>query len=89
MKRILVVGVLGTMLGAATAFAAGAMDHHPNLMAAHKLLADADNRIEVAQKANHGDMEGHAAKARDLIKQAQTELDAAAVAADKNGGKKK
>ncbi len=57
---------------------------HPNLAAAQRLSAQAYEKIIAAQKANEWDMQGHAQKAKDLLDQANTELKAAAEAANKN-----
>jgi hypothetical protein len=57
---------------------------HPNLAAAQRLSKDAWERITAAQKANEWDMEGHAAKAKDLLDQVNNELKMAAEAANKN-----
>jgi len=57
---------------------------HPNLAAAQKLAAQAFDKLEAAQKANEYDMEGHAQKAKDLLKQANDEIKLAAEAANKN-----
>jgi hypothetical protein len=42
---------------------------HPNLAAAHRLTAQAYYKIIAAQQANEWDMQGHAAKAKDLLDQ--------------------
>ncbi len=57
---------------------------HPNLAAAQRLSAQAYQKIIDAQQANEWDMQGHAQKAKDLLDQANTELKAAAQAANKN-----
>jgi hypothetical protein len=57
---------------------------HPNLAAAQRLSLQAYQKITAAQQANEWDMQGHAAKAKDLLNQANTELKAAAQAANKN-----
>jgi hypothetical protein len=62
---------------------------HPNLAASQRLTAQAYAKIIAAQKANEWDMEGHAAKAKDLLDQANNELKQAAEAANKNAGKGK
>jgi len=59
---------------------------HPNLAAAQRLSQQAFERIVEAQKANEWDMRGHAQKAKALLEQANEELKAAALAA--NRGKK-
>jgi hypothetical protein len=56
---------------------------HPNLSAAQKLAAQAFDKLEAAQKANEYDMDGHAQKAKDLLKQASDEIKLAAEAANK------
>jgi hypothetical protein len=58
---------------------------HPNLAAAQRLTDQAYNKIIAAQQANEWDMDGHAAKAKDLLDQANRELKAAAQAANRNG----
>ncbi len=55
---------------------------HPNLAQAQHLVAQANEYIERAQKANHNDMRGHASKARQLLAQANQELKEAAEAAN-------
>lgn len=63
---------------------------HPNLARAQRLIVQANDYIERAQKANRGDMRDHAERARQLLAQANQELKAAAEAANAaNAGKKK
>jgi hypothetical protein len=57
---------------------------HPNLAAAQRLSEQAYNKITAAQQANEWDMDGHAAKAKDLLDQVNKELKMAAEAANKN-----
>jgi len=86
--------VLGTALGAALicggmAMAQKPVDNvsgkkHPNLAAAQRLSEQAWEKIGVAQQANEWDMDGHAAKAKDLLDQVNRELKLAAEAANKN-----
>ena len=57
---------------------------HPNLAAAQRLASQAYQRIIAAQQANEWDMDGHAAKAKDLLDQANRELKEAAEAANHN-----
>jgi F0F1-type ATP synthase membrane subunit b/b' len=61
---------------------------HPNLARAQRQAENAFNSVTAAQKANEWDMEGHAAKAKDLLEQANNELKQAAQAANENKGKK-
>jgi hypothetical protein len=56
---------------------------HPNLAAAQRLLDQAFNKITAAQQANEFDLEGHAARAKELIDQASQQLKEAAEAANK------
>jgi hypothetical protein len=56
---------------------------HPNLAAAQRFIEQAWTKIGAAQQANEFDMQGHAAKAKELIDQANKELKAAAEAANK------
>ena len=75
MKKIILAAVLGAMLGAGVmAVAAG---KHPNLNEAHKLVLKAIDKLDAAQKANEYDLGGHAAKAKDLLAQAEVEIKAA------------
>jgi len=57
---------------------------HPNLAAAQRFCDQAFQKVSAAQSANECDMDGHAAKAKDLLEQASRELRQAAVAANKN-----
>lgn len=87
--------ILGSLLG--TALLCGSLlfaqkppvqdinpQHHPNLAAAQRLCDQAFNKISAAEHANEWDMNGHAAKAKDLLDQASRELKQAAEAANKN-----
>lgn len=51
---------------------------HPNIAAAQRLVDQAWEKVTAAQKANEYDLGGHAAKAKDLLEQANTELKEAA-----------
>lgn len=51
---------------------------HPNLNAAQRLLEQAIARTSSAQQANEYDMGGHAARAKQLMDQADAELKLAA-----------
>jgi len=57
---------------------------HPNLAAAQRLSMQAYEKISAAQTANEFDMAGHAAKAKTLLDQVNSELKLAAQAANKN-----
>ena len=57
---------------------------HPNLTAAQRLSEQAFNKITEAQQANEWDLDGHAAKAKELLDQVNHELKLAAEASNKN-----
>ena len=57
---------------------------HPNIAAAQRLVDQAYQKITAAQKANEFDMDGHAAKAKELLDQVNNELKQAAEAANRN-----
>jgi hypothetical protein len=57
---------------------------HPNLAAAQHLCDQAYMKIQQGQQANEWDMEGHAAKAKELLEQASAELKQAALTANEN-----
>jgi hypothetical protein len=57
---------------------------HPNLAAAQRLSRSAWEKIVAAQQANEWDMDGHAAKAKELLDQVNNELKLAAEMANKN-----
>jgi len=47
---------------------------HPNLAAAQRFCDQAFEKIQAAQAANEWDLDGHAAKAKELLDQASREL---------------
>jgi hypothetical protein len=51
---------------------------HPNLAAAQRFIDQAYAKISAAQDANEFDMSGHAARAKDLLDQANREIKLAA-----------
>jgi hypothetical protein len=55
---------------------------HPNLAAAQKLITQAFDKLEAAQKANEYDLGGHAAKAKEALKLAADEIKLAAETAN-------
>jgi hypothetical protein len=74
---------------AATAVAARPADNvshhrHPNLAAAQRLSTQAYEKVVAAQRANEFDLNGHAAKAKELLDQANRELKQAAEASNAN-----
>lgn len=72
MQKIILALTLGALLGAGAVAYAGA--RHPNLNEAHNLVLKAINKLDAAQKANEFDLSGHAAKAKDLLTQAEGEI---------------
>lgn len=80
------LGVLGTA-------AAGAQEpvenvshgRHGNLAAAQDLARQSYDRLTAAQQANEFDMDGHASRAKDLLRQVNDEIRQAATAANRNG----
>jgi hypothetical protein len=85
--RILATIAIGVLI-AGTAFAQRPAQNvgakrHPNLNAAQRMVEQAFNKITAAQDANEFDMSGHAAKAKQLLDQANAELKLAAEAANK------
>ncbi len=57
---------------------------HPNLAAAQRLSAQAYQKVTAAQQANEWDLAGHAAKAKELLDQANEELKKAAEVSNVN-----
>ena len=58
---------------------------HGNLAAAQGYIVNAYQRIQQAQRANHGELGGHAQRAKDLLTQADAELRLAADVANEEG----
>ena len=90
-KYMAIIGLAATVAFAAPLVHADAPvknvsgKRHPNLAAAQRMSHNAYEKIVAAQQANEWDMAGHAAKAKDLLDQVNTELKAAAEAANRNG----
>ena len=87
-RNIFIVLALAAPLGLAIAESPDAKKPakaHPNLAAAQKLVSQAFNKLEAAQKANEYDLGGHAAKAKAFLQQARAEIDAATEAAGPPG----
>src|ERR1700682_5080092 len=82
MNRI-IVGILGAALIAGPALAKG---KPPNIGAAHQLVKQAIQRLTAAQRANEYELGGHAAKAKELLEQAEKEIAQAWAAAEKGEG---
>ena len=86
LARMLVVSflVIGIVYAGVTVYAVDVGPRHGNLRAAQKLIERALDKITAAQQANEYDMEGHAARAKDLLNQAYDEIKLAAMAANRN-----
>lgn len=87
LKYILMTSIIGAALAGGSLFAQAPSDNinpqtHPNLAAAQQLVDQSYQKLSMAQQANHDDMQGHDAKAKDLLTDASHELKAAAEAAD-------
>jgi len=83
MKKLILAPVL--MLAAlSTQVYAGPEAGHPNIIAAREDAQHAIEKMHAAQVANEYDMNGHAAKAEQLLKDAEKEMKLAAEAANKN-----
>jgi hypothetical protein len=83
-RKLVLGGILSLGL-----FASGVMvgqdvsaRRHPNLAAAQRLIEQAIGKVDAAQAANEFDMNGHAAKAKELLGHAFDEIKAAAIAAN-------
>jgi hypothetical protein len=57
---------------------------HPNLAAAQRLSTQAYEKVTAAQQANEFDLAGHAAKAKMLLEEVNSELKLAAQQSNKN-----
>ncbi len=83
MKKLILAPVL--MLAAlSTQVYAGPEAGHPNIIAAREDAQHAIEKMHAAQVANEYDMGGHAAKAEQLLRDAEKEMKLAAEAANKN-----
>lgn len=86
MKKLILAAACGVLLGAAAL--AFAKVEHPNLHAAFEDIQKAEKSLAAAEKGNEYDLGGHAAKARDLLKQAEGEIAQAVQVANKDEKKK-
>ena len=84
--KILVVSflVIGIVSAGIMVYAVDVGPRHGNLRAAQKLIGRALDKITAAQAANEYDMEGHAARAKELLNRAYDEIKLAAMAANRN-----
>lgn len=74
--------VLGLVAGGVTLAQNVSEARHPNLAEAQRLIDRAYEKLTAAQQANEWDMDGHAAKAKELLMQAREETKKAAEAAN-------
>jgi hypothetical protein len=81
-KRTWVSVMSLTVLAAGMAVAQN-WHRHPNLAAADQATREALQALHAAQRANHWDMAGHAARAEQLLRQADGEIRASAIAANR------
>ena len=80
MMQKLLAATTAMILVAATAPAfAGDLERHPNIAAADNAAQEAIARMREAQRANGYDMQGHAARAIELLQESRAEMRAAAV----------
>lgn len=57
---------------------------HPNIAAAQRLADEAADKVTAARAANEWDLDGHAARAKELLNQASHELTEAAESLNRN-----
>ena len=90
MRQLISAGILSVALMTGTVASADkpvtnvSGKKHPNLAAAQRLVEQAYNKITAAQKANEYQLGGNAAKAKDLLEQANNLLKEAAKTANEN-----
>lgn len=83
--KVICAFVAGSLVFSFSVFAGNVSKfHHPNLAEAQHLIEKAVMKVSIAQKANEYDMDGHAAKAKELLDQAYIEIKLAAEAANIN-----
>jgi hypothetical protein len=73
MKRILSVAALSLVLAGGAALAEKVRDWR-DLDKVHQHVQEAINEMQRARGANHYDMDGHGAKAEELLREAEHEL---------------
>jgi hypothetical protein len=83
-KRLLVVTGVVTMATIAVAQTVQNVDpsRHGNLASAQSLIAQAYERMTLAQQSNNYELGGHASRAKQLLSEAATEIGLAAATAD-------
>jgi hypothetical protein len=86
-NRLALSATLGLSMLAATGVVAQVnAQRHPHLAAAQAAGEKAYNELSAAQAANDFDMGGHAAKAKQLLQEANQELKMAVADSNKNAG---
>ena len=80
----LVTGIAATTIAVAEPVQNVDPSRHGNIARAQELSRQAYDAMTAAQNANEFDMGGHAAKAKDLLAQANQEMKLAALAANKH-----
>jgi len=80
MKKILIAAFIVLSLISVSAMAEGVRDWR-DLHKVHEQIQKSIREMERARAANHYDMEGHGAKAEELLRQAERELHEAIEAA--------
>ncbi len=84
-KSVIALAVVSMLLLGTAVFGVNVSKKiHPNLATAQALITKAIAKVSAAQKANEFDMDGHAAKAKDLLDQAYAEIKLSAEAANEN-----
>ena len=76
--------VLGLVASCVTVAAAVDPYRHPKLANAQGFIDQAIGCVDAAQHANEFDMDGHAAKAKELLRQAREQVNLAAHAANRH-----
>jgi uncharacterized protein YceK len=85
--RYLIIGcvVIGLLSGCASDESRKVSpERHPNLAAAQTFIEKAIDKLSAAERVHDFDLNGHAAKAKELLDEAYTEIKLAAEAADAN-----
>jgi len=78
---------LGAIAACCAAFAANPEAGHPNIIAARGDAQHAIEKMKAAQAANEYDLGGHAAKAEQLLRDAELQMKLAAEAANRHDKK--
>jgi hypothetical protein len=81
MKRVIAAAAV---LALAATLSAGPLKGHKHMKEAHNKILAAIHAMEAAQKANAYDLGGHAAKAEQLLRDAEKEITLAADTANEN-----